>query len=146
MDGVDLSGGEGEGRVGAICLKFPQPLAFVGFSPLTFLIRAKMHKSKKETKGRRHDLILTHPAGGHKAGGPNGEVGVVVFLLCGWTLVPRRKFENWICKLNEMENLFRSEVVENCCMQFPNAGRPTRRPSYSNILSDFLLSRPLILN
>ena len=47
VDGGDLGGGESEGRVGAICLKFPQPLAFVGFSPLTFLIRAKMHKSKK---------------------------------------------------------------------------------------------------
>ena len=43
----DLGGGEGEGRVGAICLKFPQPLAFFGFSPHNFLIRAKMHKSKK---------------------------------------------------------------------------------------------------
>ena len=48
MDGVDLSGGEGEGRVGAICLKFPQPLAFFGFSPHNFLIRAKMHKSIKK--------------------------------------------------------------------------------------------------
>ena len=31
-----------------------------------------MHKSKKETKGGRHDPILTHSEGGHKAGGPNG--------------------------------------------------------------------------
>jgi len=51
---------------------FPQPLAFFGFSPHNFLIRAKMHKSKKVTKSRRHDLLLTHPACGHKAGGPNG--------------------------------------------------------------------------
>ena len=80
-----------EGRVGAICLKFPQPLAFFGFSPHNFLIRAKMHKSKKETKGGRHDPILTHSEGGHKAGGPNGEVGVVVFLLGGWTLAPKKK-------------------------------------------------------
>ena len=47
--------GESEGRVGAICFNFPQPLAFFGFSPHNFLIRAKMHKSEKETKGRRHD-------------------------------------------------------------------------------------------
>jgi len=43
----DLGVGEGEARVGAICLKFPQPLAFFGFSPHNFLIRAKMNKSKK---------------------------------------------------------------------------------------------------
>ena len=61
VGGGDLGGGEGEGRVGAICFYFPQPLAFFGFSPLTFLIRAKMHKSKKETKGRTHYPILTHP-------------------------------------------------------------------------------------
>jgi len=52
-------------RVGAICFYFPQPLAFFGFSPHNFLIRAKMHKSKKETKGRIHDPILTHPGRGH---------------------------------------------------------------------------------
>ena len=51
---------------------FPQPLAFFGFSPLNFLIRAKMHKSKKETKGRTNDPILTHPECGHQGGGPNG--------------------------------------------------------------------------
>jgi len=50
-----------EGRVGAICFYFPQPLAFFGFSPHNFLIGAKMHKSKKGTKGRRHDPILTLP-------------------------------------------------------------------------------------
>ena len=61
-----------EGRVGAICFYFPQPLAFFGFSPLNFLIRAKMHKSKKETKGRTNDPILTHPVYGHWGGGPNG--------------------------------------------------------------------------
>ena len=60
-DGGDLSGGESERRVGAIPFYFPQPLAFFGFSPLNFLIRAKMHKSKKETKGRTNDPILTHP-------------------------------------------------------------------------------------
>jgi len=86
-----LGAGESEGRVGAICLKFPQPLAFFGFSPHNFLIRAKMPKSKKENKGGRHDPILTHSEGGHKAGGPNGEVGVVVFLLGGWTLAPKKK-------------------------------------------------------
>jgi len=40
---------------------FPQSLAFFGFSPHNFLIRAKMHKSKKETKDRIQDPILTHP-------------------------------------------------------------------------------------
>ena len=60
------------GRVGAICFYFPQPLAVFGFSPHNFLIRAKMHKSKKETKDGIQDPILTHPVLGHKAGGPNG--------------------------------------------------------------------------
>ena len=50
VDGGDFGGGEGEGRVGAICFYFPQPLAFFGFSPLNFLIRAKMRKSRKVTK------------------------------------------------------------------------------------------------
>ena len=72
VGGGDLGAGESEGRVGAIPFYFPQPLAFFGFSPHNFLIRAKMHKSKKETKGGRHDPILTHSEGGHKAGGPNG--------------------------------------------------------------------------
>ena len=72
VSGGDLGGGEGEGRVGAIPFYFPQPLAFFGFSPHNFLIRAKMHKSKKETKGGRHDPILTHPECGHDGGGPNG--------------------------------------------------------------------------
>jgi len=71
--GGDL-GGESEGRVGAICFYFPQPLAFFGFSPYNFLIRAKMHKSKKETKDRTNDPILTHPVWGHKAGGPRGRL------------------------------------------------------------------------
>ena len=61
VGGGGLGGGEGEGRVGAICFYFPLPLAFFGFSPLTFLIRAKMHKSKKETEDRIQDPILTHP-------------------------------------------------------------------------------------
>ena len=74
---------------------FPQPLAFFGFSPLNFLIRAKMHKLKKETKGRIHDPILTLPVWGRQGGGPNGGGWVVVFLLGGWTLAPRRKFEYW---------------------------------------------------
>ena len=47
VNGGDAGGGEGEGRVGAICFYFPQPLAFFGFSPHNFLIRAKMHKLKK---------------------------------------------------------------------------------------------------
>ena len=50
-------GGESEERVGAICFYFPQPLAFFGFSPHNFLIRAKMCKFKKETEGRTHDPI-----------------------------------------------------------------------------------------
>ena len=70
--GGDLGGGRVRGEFGAICFYFPQPLAFFGFSPHNFLIRAKMHKCKKETKGRRHDPILTHPVCGHWGGGPNG--------------------------------------------------------------------------
>jgi len=89
VDGGDLGEGEGEGRVGAICFYFPQPLAFFGFSPHNFLIRAKMHKLKKETKGRTNDPILTPPEYGHKGGGPDGEVGVVVFLSGGWALALR---------------------------------------------------------
>ena len=61
VGGGDLGGQESEGRVGAICFYFPQPLAFFGFSPHNFLIRAKMHKFRKETKGGRHDPIFTHP-------------------------------------------------------------------------------------
>ena len=94
MDGGDLGGGESEGRVGAICVKFPQPLAFFGFSPHNFLIRAKMNKSRKETKGGIHDPILTHAVYGHKAGGPNGGGWGGGFLSGGWTLAPRRKLEN----------------------------------------------------
>ena len=51
-----------------------------------------MHKSKKETNGGINDPILTHPVRGHKAGGPNGEVGVVVFLSSGWTQARRQDF------------------------------------------------------
>ena len=96
MNGGDLGGRESEGRVGAICFYFPQPLAFFGFSPHNFLIRAKMHKSKKETKGRRHDPILALPECGHQGGGPNGGGWGGGFSFGGWTLAPRRKFENWI--------------------------------------------------
>jgi len=60
------------GELAPFVLKFPQPLAFFGFSPHNFLIRAKMRKSRKETKGKIHDPILTHPVCGHWGGGPNG--------------------------------------------------------------------------
>ena len=80
-----------EGRVGAICFYFPRPLAFFGFSPHTFLIRAKMHKSRKETKGRTHDPpfkhILCEPT---REMDLMGEVGVVVFL-SGWVDVGAKK-------------------------------------------------------
>ena len=95
VDGGDLGGGRVRGRVGAIRFYFPQPLAFFGFSPHNFLIRAKMHNLKKVTKGGRHDPILTHPVWGHKAGGPN-EGGWCGGFSFGWTLAPRRKLENWI--------------------------------------------------
>ena len=68
VGGGDLVGGE----LAPFVFYFPQPLAFFGFSPHNFLIRAKMHKLKKETKGGRHDPIFTHPEWGHKAGEPNG--------------------------------------------------------------------------
>ena len=78
---------------------FPQPLAFFGFSPHNFLIRAKMHKLKKEAKGERQDPILTHPVWGHQGGGPNEGGWVVVFLLGGWKLAPRSILKNWDWKL-----------------------------------------------
>ena len=65
VGGGDLDGGRVRGELAPFVLNFPQPLAFFGFSPHNFLIRAKMHKSKKETKGRIHDPILTHPGRGH---------------------------------------------------------------------------------
>ena len=93
MDGGDLGGEESEGRVGAISFYFPQPLAFFGFSPHNFLIRAKMRKSKKRTKGGRHDPIFTRPVCGHEAGAPNrGGWGGFSF---GWVDIgARKKFEN----------------------------------------------------
>jgi len=53
--------GRVRGELAPFVLKFPPSLAFFGFSPLNFLIRAKMRKSKKETKGGTHDPIFTHP-------------------------------------------------------------------------------------
>jgi len=53
--------GRVRGELAPFVFYFPQPLAFFGFSPHNFLIRAKMHKSRKVTKGGRHDPILTHP-------------------------------------------------------------------------------------
>jgi len=72
VGGGDLGAGESEGRVGAIFIYFPQPLAFFGFSPHNFLIRAKMHNLKKGTKGGIHYPIFPHPECGHDGGGPNG--------------------------------------------------------------------------
>ena len=53
--------GRVRGELAPFVIKFPQPLAFFGFSPHNFLIRAKMRKLKKETKGGRQDPIFTHP-------------------------------------------------------------------------------------
>ena len=80
------------GDLAPFVLYFPQPLAFFGLSPHNFLKRAKMHKSRKVTKGGTNDPILTHPVRGHWGGEPDGGGWVVVFLLGGWTLAPRRKF------------------------------------------------------
>ena len=60
------------GELAPFVFYFPQPLAFFGFSHLNFLIRAKMNKLKKETKGRIHDPISTLPVWGPQGGGPNG--------------------------------------------------------------------------
>ena len=38
------------GELAPFVFIFPQPLAFFGFSPHNFLIRAKMHKLKKGPK------------------------------------------------------------------------------------------------
>ena len=51
VGGGDLGGGRVRGELAPFVFYFPQPLAFFGFSPHNFLIRAKMHKSKKEIKG-----------------------------------------------------------------------------------------------
>ena len=104
MYGGDLGGEESEGRVGAISFYFPQPLAFFGFSPHNFLIRAKMHKFKKETKGGRHDPIFTRPVCGHEAGAPNRGGWVVVFLSGGWTSAPGRNSKTRIENLEEKGN------------------------------------------
>ena len=61
VGGGDLGGGRVRGELAPFVFYFPQPLAFFGFSPHNFLIRAKMHKSKKETNGGINDPILTHP-------------------------------------------------------------------------------------
>ena len=61
VDGGDLGGGRVRGELAPFVFVFPQPLAFFGFSPHNFLIRAKMHKLKKGTKGGINDPILTHP-------------------------------------------------------------------------------------
>jgi len=60
------------GEVESFFENFPRHLPFLGFPPANFLIRAKMHKLKKVTKGGTNDPILTHPVWGHTAGGPNG--------------------------------------------------------------------------
>jgi len=92
---MEAGGGDlGEGRVGAICFYFPQPLAFFGFSPHNFLIRAKMHKSEKMTKGRRHDPIFHILSEAMMEVDLMGGGWVEAFLLGGWTLAPRRKLEN----------------------------------------------------
>jgi len=65
VGGGDLGGGWVRGELAPFVFHFPQPLAFFGFSPLNFLIRAKMRKSKKVTKGWIHDPILTLPLWGH---------------------------------------------------------------------------------
>ena len=49
VNGGDLGGGRVRGELAPFLFYFPQPLAFFGFSPLNFLIRAKMHKLKKMT-------------------------------------------------------------------------------------------------
>ena len=61
VGGGDLGGGRVRGELAPFVFIFPSHLPFFGFSPLTFLIRAKMHKCRKKTKGRTHDPILTHP-------------------------------------------------------------------------------------
>ena len=90
VGGGDFGRGRVRGELAPFVFYFPQPLAFFGFSPHNFLIRAKMHKSKKETKGRRHDLVLTCSVCGHRAGGPNGGGGGGGFSF-GWMDVGAKK-------------------------------------------------------
>jgi len=61
VGGGDLGGGRVRGELAPFVFIFPSHLPFFGFSPHNFLIRAKMHKLKKETKGGRHDPILIDP-------------------------------------------------------------------------------------
>ena len=98
VGGGDLGGGESEGRVGAICFYFPQPLAFFGFSPNNFLIRAKINKLEKRRKVKDMTPFSNILSVATRVVNLVGEVGVVVFLLGGWTLAPRRKFEKKDCK------------------------------------------------
>ena len=91
---------EGEGESWRHFFYFPQPLAFFGFSPHNFLIGAKMHKSKKETKGGIHDPILTPPECGHRGGEPNGGGGGGCFFF--WVDGHWRQEEIW--KLKKLKN------------------------------------------
>ena len=61
VGGGDLGGGESEGELAPFVFLFSPATCLFGFSPHNFLIRAKMHKSKKETNGGINDPILTHP-------------------------------------------------------------------------------------
>ena len=87
--------GRVRGELAPFVFIFPSHLPFFGFSPHNFLIRVKMHKLKKGTKGGTHDPILTHPECGHDGGGPNGGGWGGGFSF-GWMDVgAKKKFENW---------------------------------------------------
>ena len=90
VGGGDLDGGRVRGELAPFVLNFPQPLAFFGFSPHNFLIRAKMHKSIKEAKGGTNDPILTHPVWGYQGDEPNGGGGGGGFPF-GWMDIGAKK-------------------------------------------------------
>ena len=50
VGGGDLGGGRVRGGLAPFVLNFPQPLAFFGFSPLNFLIKAKCTNEEKGPK------------------------------------------------------------------------------------------------
>ena len=54
-----------------------------------------MHKLKKETKGRIHDPILTHPECRHQGGGPNGGGWGGGFSFGWMDIGAKRKLGNW---------------------------------------------------
>ena len=118
-----FGGGRVRGELAPFVFYFPQPLAFFGFSPHNFLIRAKMHKCRKVIKGRRHDPISTHPVWTHQGDGPHGGGwgGGFSFGLGGrW-----RQEENLKIRIEKLD-LILSKVTSKTCSHSRGFLRGTR--------------------